>query len=276
MGCAKDRGIFCFHGIGQKVRFFHKLQKSSFRFTKRYSTVRVCLCRIASKKRKKWKKSFFQGWKCWPKYMWCMGVFLTSFLWLSWYRGSWVERVSKRSKGCVSSGGLVLRMPEQSLAYRYFAILLCCLLRVSLQLGYMDPYLWILLILSYCTSSIENFSQLSIILLRVCIALYQIMPICFCTEIVYYIDSSFHCWIVCIFIVDFIAYYVRRYEYLVNCIVLSHWSRKTNNVVYTNLHHKIILKHKSNKLFYKPSLWEHMRIMVEPIPIADISNGNWR
>lgn len=181
MGCAKDRGIFCFHGIGQKVRFFHKLQKSSFRFTKRYSTVRVCLCRIASKKRKKWKKSFFQGWKSWPNYRWCMGVFLTSFLWLSWYRGSWVERVSKLSKNCVSGGVLVLRMPEQSLAYRYFAILLCCLLRVSLQLGYMDPYLWILLILSYCTSSIENFSQLSIILLKVCIALYQIMPICFCT-----------------------------------------------------------------------------------------------
>ena len=140
VGCAKDRGIFCFHGIGQKVRFFHKLQKSSFRFTKRYSTVRVCLCRIASKKRKKWKKSFFQGWKSWPNYRWCMGVFLTSFLWLSWYRGSWVERVSKLSKGCVSGGGLVLRMPEQSLAYRYFAILLCCLLRVSLQLG-----IWILI-----------------------------------------------------------------------------------------------------------------------------------
>ena len=50
------------------------------------------------------------------------------------------ERVSKLSKGCVSGGGLVLRMPEQSLAYRYFAILLCCLLRVSLQLG-----IWILI-----------------------------------------------------------------------------------------------------------------------------------
>lgn len=124
----------------------------------------------------------------------------------------------------------------------------------------MDPYLWILLILSYCTSSIENFSQLSIILLRVCIALYQIMPICFCTEIVYYINSSFHCWIVCIFIVDFKTNSVRKYEYLVNCVVLSHWSRKTNNVVYTNLHHKIILKHKSNKLFYKPSLWEHREL----------------
>ena len=46
-----------------------------------------------------------------------------------------MERVSKLSKGCVSGGGLVLRMPEQSLAYRYFAILLSCLLRVSLQLG---------------------------------------------------------------------------------------------------------------------------------------------
>ena len=116
----------------------------------------VC-AELLPKKERSGRSHFFQGWKSWPNYRWCMGVFLTSFLWLSWYRGSWVERVSKLSKDCVSGGVLVLRMPEQSLAYRYFAILLCCLLRVSLQLGYMDPYLWILLILSYCTSSIEKF-----------------------------------------------------------------------------------------------------------------------
>ena len=44
-----------------KGSFLPQIAKSSFRFTKRYSAVRVCLCRIPSKKRKKRMKSFFSG-----------------------------------------------------------------------------------------------------------------------------------------------------------------------------------------------------------------------
>ena len=43
-----------------KGSYFHKLQKSSFRFTKRYSAVRVCLCRIAPKKERSGRSHFFR------------------------------------------------------------------------------------------------------------------------------------------------------------------------------------------------------------------------
>ena len=73
-----------------KGSYFHKLQNCSFRFTKRYSTVRVCLCRIASKQRKKWMKSFLRDGS--PDQI-TGGVWVYSWLllWFACYRGSWVE-----------------------------------------------------------------------------------------------------------------------------------------------------------------------------------------